>query len=135
MTSQPILFKKLSEALLAFQTALGEIGMEDHVTTFTMSDFGRTLTSNGDGTDHGWGAHQIIMGRTIKGGDIFGQMPDLDINGPDTINKGRFVPQYSSDQYAATLADWYGVGSSEQLNALFPNLKNFDSSNLGFMNT
>jgi len=129
----PILLQTLSEALLAFNNDLQARGLADSVTTFTMSEFGRTLTSNGDGTDHGWGGHQIIMGGAVKGGDIYGKMPeDLSLDSVDDLGDGRIVPTTSVDQYAATLAKWFGLTENEII-AIFPNLSRFNESDLNFM--
>lgn len=133
ITSQPRLLQSLSTALASFNDDLQARGLSDNITTFTMSDFGRTLTSNGDGTDHGWGGHQIIMGGAVKGRDIYGKMPeDFTLNSIDDLGDGRIIPTTSVDQYAATLAKWFGLSVSE-INAVFPNLSRFNSSDLGFM--
>lgn len=129
---QPALFSALSEALLAFNTAMKELNINDKVTTFTASDFGRTLTSNGDGTDHAWGGHQIIMGGAVQGKNIYGTMPSLELGSDDDIGEGRIIPSTSIDQYGATLAQWFGV-PDENMNNIFPNLGNFNTANLGFM--
>ncbi len=129
---QPELFTNLSDCLAAFQNAMLEIGQADSVVTFTQSDFGRTLTSNGDGTDHGWGGHQIVVGRPVLGKNIYGTMPILEIGGPDDITAGRIVPTLAVDQYAATFARWFGVDEAN-LNAVAPNLTNFSTSNIGFL--
>jgi uncharacterized protein (DUF1501 family) len=132
-TDQPMLLQSLSEALFAFNADLQTRGLADNITSFTMSDFGRTLTSNGDGTDHGWGGHQIIMGGAVKGGDIYGTMPeDFTLNSADDFGDGRIIPTTSVDQYAATLAKWFGLTVNE-INAVFPNLSRFEHSDLGFM--
>lgn len=124
--------ESLSAGLLAFQNAMAEINAENDVTTFTASDFGRTLTSNGDGSDHGWGGHALVVGGAVAGGRIYGTMPNLTINGPDDAELGRIIPTLSTDQYGATLARWFGVSESD-LGLVFPNLDHFGSSNLGFM--
>ena len=132
-SDQPILLQSLSDALFAFNADLQARGLANNITSFTMSDFGRTLTSNGDGTDHGWGGHQIIMGGAVKGGDIYGTMPeDFTLNSSDDLGDGRIIPTTSVDQYAATLAKWFGLSTNE-INAVFPNLSRFNSSDLGFM--
>jgi uncharacterized protein (DUF1501 family) len=123
---------KLSKALKAFQDALAEIGMERDVTTFTMSDFGRTLTSNGDGSDHGWGAHAWVQGGAVLGGKLYGTAPDLAIKGRDDGGAGRIVPTISTDEYAASLARWFGVSNGD-LGLVFPNLKNFSQAQVGFL--
>lgn len=126
-----LLLDQLSSALDAFYKATEELGIANQVTTFTTSDFGRTLTSNGDGTDHGWGSHQFIMGGAIKGGDIYGQYPELVIGGKDDIGEGRIIPTTSMDQYAATLAHWYGLPAAH-FSDVFPNLARFNSADTGF---
>lgn len=130
----PRLLKTLSTNMKEFQAALEELGVAGNVTTFTNSEFGRTLTSNGDGTDHGWGGHSLVMGAAVNGGKIYGTMPDLTLDGPDDTGLGRIIPTTSVDQYAATLGSWFGLGNTE-LDTLFPNLKNFNNRNLGFLNT
>jgi uncharacterized protein (DUF1501 family) len=134
LTTHSELLSDLSLSLAAFQQALENIGAADMVTTFTMSEFGRTLTSNGDGTDHGWGGQQLVMGAAVDGGKVFGQYPDLTIDGPDDFGRGRIIPTTPVDAYGATLATWFGV-EQQDLAAIFPNLDNFDSSehDIGFM--
>jgi uncharacterized protein (DUF1501 family) len=131
-TAQPQLFARLSTALFAFQEALEELGLAGRVTTFTASDFGRTLSSNGKGSDHGWGGHQLILGSSVLGREIYGSLPDLALGGPDDAGGGRLIPSTSVDQYAATLARWFGLPEAE-LGGLFPNLARFSSNNLGFL--
>ncbi|HTF94660.1 MAG TPA: DUF1501 domain-containing protein [Cellvibrio sp.] len=126
-----LLLGQLSSALDAFYKATEELGIANKVTTFTTSDFGRTLTSNGDGTDHGWGSHQMIMGGAVNGGNIYGQYPELVIGGKDDIGEGRIIPTTSMDQYAATLANWYGLPANNFAD-VFPNLTRFDSTDLEF---
>ncbi len=133
ITDQPRLLQDLSNALFSFNADLQMRGLANNITSFTMSDFGRTLTSNGDGTDHGWGGHQIIMGGAVKGGDVYGKMPaDFTLNSEDDLADGRIIPSTSVDQYAATLAKWFGLSTNE-INAVFPNLSRFENSDLGFM--
>lgn len=127
-----ILMAQLNAALKAFYDATVELGVADKVTTFTMSDFGRTLTSNGDGTDHGWGSHQLIMGDAVSGGEIYGTMPDLAIGSSDDMGEGRIIPTTGIDQYGATLASWFGLSAGAYAD-VFPNLSHFDSTDLGFM--
>ena len=129
---QQALLADLDAGLSAFAAALRQIGRFGQVTTFTHSDFGRTLTSNGDGTDHGWGSHQLVMGGAVKGGDIHGRMPDLTIGGPDDLDAGRMIPAQSVDQYVATLVRWFGLDEA-QVDAVVPNLGAFASRDLGFM--
>jgi uncharacterized protein (DUF1501 family) len=138
------LMARLTHALRYFDTALGAIGGRSQVTTFTASDFGRTFTSNGDGTDHGWGAHHFVLGGAVRGGNLYGRFPVLGAknagnNGfdssPDQIGNGALLPTTSVDQYGATLGRWFGLSDASLLD-IFPNLANFDASqrNLGFMN-
>ena len=131
---QPGLLGGISEALAAFYDATFEIGTADSVTTFTQSDFGRTLTSNGDGTDHAWGGNQVVLGGAVNGRDIYGTYPLLDIGGPEDVGGGRMIPSTSADQYAATLAKWFGIPDM-YLNDVAPNLGNFAEQDLGFMIT
>jgi uncharacterized protein (DUF1501 family) len=132
MTDQPVLLATVSDALKSFQDALAEIGMDNAVTAFTHSDFGRTLTSNGDGSDHAWGGNQIVVGGAVHGGDVYGQYPSLAIGGPQDVGGGRLIPTTSSDQYAATLARWFGV-SDTQLPQVAPNAGNFPQQTLAFL--
>ena len=132
ISRHPTLMNELNHALTSFYNATVELGVSDKVTTFTASDFGRTLTSNGDGTDHGWGSHQMVMGDGVDGGKIFGTMPELAIGSNDDIGEGRIIPTTSVDQYAATLAGWYGLTPS-QIAETFPTLANFNAADLGFM--
>lgn len=128
-----LLLDQLSSAMQAFYSATVELGVAEQVTTFTSSDFGRTLTSNGDGTDHGWGSHQLVMGGAVKGGNIYGTLPSLSVGGADDIGQGRIIPGVGMDQYAATLASWYGLPGN-QFGDVFPNLGNFDQLDLGLFN-
>lgn len=130
--TQPWLFQELASALSYFQATLDEIGESDNVTTFTASDFGRSLTGNGDGTDHGWGNHLMVMGGAVKGGDVYGTMPQMGVDGPDAIQNGRVVPTLASTQYAATLLRWMGL-PDDQLHQVLPTLANFQQSDLGFL--
>lgn len=125
----PALMRELNHSLNSFYNAMAELGVSDKVTTFTASDFGRTLTSNGDGTDHGWGSHQMVMGGAIDGGKFFGTMPELVIGSNDDIGEGRIIPTTAVDQYAASLAGWYGLTGS-QIVETFPNLANFNDKSL-----
>jgi uncharacterized protein (DUF1501 family) len=132
LATQLQLLRYVSSYLSVFNTAMKELNLQNNVTTFTMSDFGRTLSSNGNGSDHGWGNHQIVMGGAVSGGKYYGTMPSLLLGGVDDFSIGRIVPTTSCDQFAATLARWFGV-SATQLPALFPNLSNFASPWLGFL--
>ena len=99
------------------------------MTSFTASDFGRTLSSNGDGSDHGWGGHHFVVGGAVNGKNFYGTAPSVDIGNTaqDHVGQGRLIPSTSVDQYAATLAKWYGVPESD-LFSILPNLKNFGST-------
>ena len=132
VTAHATLLGEVSEAMKAFYDQTVELGIADKVTTFTASDFGRTFNTNGDGSDHGWGSHHVVMGGAVKGGDIYGQVPVLEINGPDDTGRGRWIPTTSVDEYAATLACWFGVSQSN-LPVLFPNIGRFGHPDLGFM--
>ena len=126
------LLRTVSQGMNAFYNAMVELGCADQVTAFTASDFGRTFTSNGDGSDHGWGAHHLIVGGAVKGGDIYGKMPTLTVGGPDDTSNGRWIPTTSVDEYGATLARWFGV-SDTNMSAAFPNIGRFAKPNLGFV--
>jgi uncharacterized protein (DUF1501 family) len=132
LADQPGLLGNISTSLQTFYDALTEMGMENSVTAFTHSDFGRTLTSNGDGSDHAWGGNQIVVGGAVRGGEIYGQYPSLVINGPQDVSGGRLIPTLSADQYAATLARWFGV-SDANLPQVAPNVNNFTQPVLGFL--
>lgn len=145
LASQVTLFTQLSQAMKAFYDETVAQGIATGVTTFTMSDFGRTLLpsgvgANAVGSDHAWANHMFVMGGSVIGGNFYGMnasngtpYPTLQLSGPDdTDNRGRFIPTTSVDQYAATLANWYGVAAAD-LNTVFPLLSNFASNNLGFM--
>ena len=126
------LFRDISRSLDAFHNALTSVGAQNQVTTFTASDFGRTYNTNGDGSDHGWGSHHFMLGGAVNGGDIYGKMPTFAIGGPDDTGRGRWIPTTSVDEYAATLARWFGVSATD-LPVVFPNLGRFAKPNLGFM--
>ncbi len=126
----------VSAALNEFNTAMEELNMADKVTTFTISDFARTLTSNGNGTDHAWGGNVMVMGGGVNGGQIYGQYPSLALNSSLDVGNGVLVPTTSTDEYFAELAQWFGVSNSDLQN-IFPNLLNFYTPGgtppLGFM--
>jgi len=143
MTQHPVVLGKVSEAMNAFYNATVEMGLANQVTAFTASDFGRTLVSNGAGSDHGWGSHHFVVGGAVKGKAFYGTAPTVSIGNSSTlaadqghVGQGRLLPTTSVDQYAATLARWFGVADSE-LNAILPNLSNFGTTayprNMGFM--
>ncbi len=132
LATQQSLLAILSQNLAAFWAALGEINMQNNVTLFTASDFGRSLGSNGNGSDHAWGGHSLVMGGAVLGGKYYGTMPNLAIGGPDDFGSGRIIPTTSTDQHAATLSRWFGIADSD-LNGVFPNLSNFSVRNLGFL--
>lgn len=126
------LLKELSEAMTAFYDATVELGVSNQVTSFTASDFGRTFVSNGDGSDHGWGGHHFILGGAVKGKAFYGTAPEIALDTKDDVGKGRLLPTTSVDQYAATLASWFGVPDAK-LETVSPNLKNFPIKTLGFV--
>jgi uncharacterized protein (DUF1501 family) len=147
IANQPGLMKQLSDAMAAFYRQMVAQGMADKVTAFTASDFGRTLASNGDGSDHGWGGHHFILGGAVKGKQIYGTPQVVSINNDSKlagyeghVGQGRLIPTTSVDQYGATLASWFGVPAGN-LESILPNLKNFGGNfngidypkNVGFM--
>ncbi len=134
LSKQPVLFSQIAAALEFFNNALIEIGHQENVVSFTTSDFGRSVTSNGDGTDHGWGNHHIVMGNPVAGGDIYGAIPRILVDGPDDSRNGRIVPTTAVSQYAATMLNWLGLAPSE-IDQLLPTLANFDTRDLGFLNS
>jgi uncharacterized protein (DUF1501 family) len=127
----------LDAALSEFMTVLEEMGMENDVTTFTISDFGRTLTSNGDGSDHAWGGNAMIMGGAVNGGEIYGNYPSLSLNGDFILPRGVVIPTTSATEYLAELAMWFGVTQGDLVD-IFPDLNNFHTPGsgypIGFMN-
>ncbi len=123
-SGHPPLLKQVADALAAFDAALGELNVRNQVTTFTASDFGRALLSNGDGSDHGWGSHHFVMGGAVRGGDIVGRMPEMALGGDDDAGQGRLIPTLSVEQYAASLGRWLGLSDSQLAEAL-PNLRQF----------
>jgi uncharacterized protein (DUF1501 family) len=126
----PGLLTNVSEAMGAFHDALVELGVVNNVTTFTASDFGRTLTSNGDGSDHGWGSHHFLMGGALKARSFFGKLPSVSVNGPDDVGQGRLLPTTAVDQLAASLATWMGVSASD-LPRVLPQITNYSQRDLG----
>ncbi len=132
LLSQPDLFDDISQAMRSFYTATEELGVADSVTSFTQSDFGRTLTSNGDGTDHAWAGNQVVIGGAVAGQDLYGTYPLLEIGGDADVGGGRLIPTTSADQFAATLAKWFGIDDVD-LDIVAPNIDNFAVRDLGFM--
>ena len=136
---QPDLLSTVSDALKRVDDAMQHLGVSESVVAFTQSDFGRTLTSNGDGTDHAWGGVQVVTGGAVAGGRIYGEYPLLRIGArvasghrADDVGAGRFIPTISSDQYATTLARWFGV-PVEDLPVVARSIDNFSVSDLGFL--
>lgn len=134
LTRQATLLQQLSQALNAFYTALGQLGAQNDVVLYTMSDFARTLQGNTDGgSDHGWGNHHLVLGGSVKGGQMYGTFPNLLLGGPDDCgSNGRWIPTTAISQYGATLAQWFGVPSS-QLATVFPYISSYSKTNLGFV--
>lgn len=127
------LLRQLGEGMAAFYNATAEMGIADQVTTFTASEFGRTLQPSGTGSDHGWGNHQLIMGGAVRGGDLYGTFPTLALGGPDDAgNRGVLIPTTSLDQFGGTFARWFGV-APEAMPSVFPNLVNFPHHDVGFL--
>jgi len=132
LDDHPLLLTELNDAISSFYAATEELNLANNVTTFTCSDFGRTLNSNGDGTDHGWGSHHMIMGGAVAGGEYYGTAPELGNNGPNDVGRGRLLPTTAVDQMAATLGRWFGCSESEIADIL-PAVAGFNSSDLGFL--
>ncbi len=128
----PGLLQLVNDAMAQFYAATVELGVQNQVTTFTASDFGRTAISNGDGSDHGWGSHHFVMGGAVKGRTLYGTPPVLANNGPDDVGQGRLLPTTSVDQLAATLATWFGVSASD-LPLVVPSIGNYSLKNLGLL--
>jgi uncharacterized protein (DUF1501 family) len=128
------LYPEVSPALAAFYQATQELGVAENVTAFTESDFSRTFQpTSADGSDHGWGSHHFVVGGAVKGGQIYGKFPTFQLGGPDdTDTRGRWIPTTSIDQYGATLCSWFGIPDTA-MNAIFPNLPNFTTRNIGFV--
>ncbi|MDZ7638310.1 MAG: DUF1501 domain-containing protein [Bryobacterales bacterium] len=134
LASHVNLMTQISEAVTAFYRATEELGVANAVTTFTESEFGRTMQpSAGAGTDHAWGSHHFVVGGAVKGADVYGKYPNLAFGGPDDSgSRGSYIPSTSLDQYGATLASWFGVPPAS-LDSIFPNLVNFSTRDLGFL--
>ena len=132
LPAQVQLLQEVNDALAAFYAATVEMQVQNGVTAFTASDFGRTFLSNGDGSDHGWGSHHLVVGGAVQGGSLYGRVPALAIDGPDDTGDGRWIPTTSVDEYSATLAKWFGVSATD-MPTVFPNLYRFNNPDLGFM--
>jgi len=138
LTEHSDLMENLDNALMSFYDAMAELGLENDVTTFTISDFARKLVSNGNGADHAWGGHAMVMGGDVKGKNIYGQYPDLHLGNSLDTGSGRIIPTTSCDEYFAELALWFGASHSD-INQIFPNINNFWTPTtgnypIGFMN-
>jgi uncharacterized protein (DUF1501 family) len=132
MTDHPNLMQRVGDAMAAFYAATVELGVANKVTTFTASDFGRTLASNADGSDHGWGSHQFVMGGAVNGKKFYGTAPQVSLQSNDQVGQGRLLPSTSVDEFAATLARWFGCSAGE-LPGILPNVGNFSNTALGFV--
>ena len=130
--THPALLKELGESLTVFQQALTSLGVAEQVTTFTASEFGRTLGSNGNGSDHGWGSHHLVLGGAVNGGRYFGEHPDIALDGPGFVDNGRLLPTLAVDQLGAALGTWFGA-SRDDLRLVFPNLRHFDADALALL--
>ncbi|MEL6893834.1 MAG: DUF1501 domain-containing protein, partial [Actinomycetota bacterium] len=126
------LLSALDSGLAGFHAATNALGLRDNVTSFTASDFGRTLVSNGDGTDHGWGGHHLVVGGSVNGNRVYGDVPVIADDGPSDVGRGRLLPTTSVDQYAATFATWMGASANELATAV-PNIGNYSRRDLGFL--
>ncbi len=132
LSNQPFLYRDVDASVAAFQEAMEELGLENKVTLAVISEFGRTLSSNGQGTDHGWGGHYMVSGGAVVGGDIYGTMPRFMLDGPDDSGRGRLIPTTATDQFTATLGRWFGI-SDVDLPQMLPNLGQFATPDLGFL--
>ncbi len=133
LTDQAELFSEISTAMSAFYNATVELGVSENVTAFTASDFGRDFPANGNGgSDHGWGNHHLIVGGAVKGGQLYGEFPELAVGGKDDAGGGRWIPTTSVEEYAATFARWFGVPSAD-MSLVSPNLSRFAQRNVGWL--
>ena len=132
VAQHPVVLGKVASALASFYNTTVELGVANQVTAFTSSEFGRTLTSNGDGSDHGWGSHHFVLGGAVNGGRYWGQLPEVSVNGADDVGQGRLLPTTSVDQLAATLGTWMGLSDTD-LSTVLPQIGNYSTRNLGFM--
>lgn len=129
---QNYLFTQLAEAMTSFYAGTIEIGLQNQVTCFTQSEFGRTLQASGSGSDHAWGSHQLVMGGAVRG-NIYGKLPEFTLGGPDDANnRGVWIPQIATCQFAATLGQWFGATETD-IALILPGLDKFSSNNIGFM--
>jgi uncharacterized protein (DUF1501 family) len=127
------LLKEINDSVFAFQRAMEQLGTSNSVTSFTASDFSRTFKTNGQGSDHAWGSHHLLVGGAVQGGRTYGTFPVQQVTGADSISSnGVWLPRIAVDEYSATLARWFGVSSAD-LATVFPNIGRFASPNLGFM--
>jgi len=139
-SGQPKLFATISQALGSLYAATVQLGVPNAVTSFTFSEFARTLNSNGDGTDHAWGGIQLAVGGSVLGKKLYSApmasghkyFPDQTLDGPDCLARGQMIPSVSCDQYSATLAKWLGVDSCD-IGTIFPYVGNFPAADLGFL--
>lgn len=132
MVEHAALTARVAQSIAYFHDAMVHLGLGNQVTLFTASDFGRTLVCNGDGSDHGWGSHHLVVGGAVSGGDIYGRFPVTALGSPDDIGSGRLLPSTSVSQYAATMGEWLGLSSS-QLSTVLPGLSAFSRRTLGFL--
>jgi uncharacterized protein (DUF1501 family) len=132
LTDQAARLQEVGDAMGAFYQATEALGVANQVTSFTASDFGRALQHNGRGSDHGWGGHHFVMGGSVQGNRVFGQFPSTRLGGPEDSGRGSAIPTTSVDEYAGTLARWFGVSPTD-LPLVLPNIGRFGSSNMGFM--
>lgn len=127
------LLEQLDQSILYFDLLLGSLGLQKNVTLFSTSEFGRAYVPNNGGTDHGWASHHIVVGGAVRGGNVFGKIPNPHVNGPDFYSGGMMIPSISTTQYAATLGKWMGVPTPE-LSRILPDLQRFDQADIGFLN-
>ncbi|ARP95733.1 DUF1501 domain-containing protein [Bordetella genomosp. 13] len=127
--THPALLRELGQALATFQGALTAMGVADQVTTFTASEFGRTLGSNGNGSDHGWGSHHFVLGGAVRGGRYYGTHPEIARDGPGFVDNGRLLPTLAVEQLGVALGAWFGASRSD-MDLVFPNLRHFDAGAL-----
>ena len=132
MEAQPVLMSRVAHSIDYFLSSMNSIGMLNNVLLFTASDFGRTLTTNGDGSDHGWGSHHFVVGGGVKGRKIYGRFPVTALNTEDDIGSGRLLPGIAVTELAATLGGWMGLSSTD-LSYVLPTLSNFSNQNIGFV--